>query len=318
MDFTFITFPYLSFFRLHLQFRVYPNFNYHLCLLVKLKILNFCFSRLASGIISPSEIPDSPTQIVAHSPRRLPGTSVSFPCTPPNPLRSVFEDNVNMFGVENTPAQFSCATSLSNLSLDDEPKIETDITTKELKLLSVEDDAAVKINKKSNDIQSFDPSNVDDTQIINADLSDSDDRDDEILLESCMNMGMDRIVRSQNVKESNECNQNDLLSDDSSNSSSENERSLLDELMRGGLAKSTKSNARANFSAPCVESLPRHVYKENPINMLKKGGISTYAVSKDEMNRFNVEDSPCSFSVMSELSDITVGSSVAGLVPVNR
>lgn len=279
---------------------------------------------MASGIISPdSEIPDSPTQIVAHSPRRLPGASVSFPCTPPNPLRSVFEDNVNMFGVENTPAQFSCATSLSNLSLDDEPKIETDITTKELKLLSVEDDGTVIINNKGNDIQSFDRSNVDDIRIINADLSDSDDRDDEILLESCMNMGMDRIVRSQNAihmneKESNECNQNELLSDDSSNSSNENERSLLDELMRGGLAKSTKSNTRANFNAQCVESLPSHVFKENPINMLKKGGISTYAVSKDEMNRFHVEDSPCSFSVMSELSDITVGSSVAGLVPVNR
>lgn len=259
--------------------------------------------------MSPSEIPDSPTQIVAHSPRRIPGASVSFPCTPPNPLRSVFEDDINPYGVENTPAQFSCATSLSNLSLDDEPKIETDITTKELKLISVDDDPAVNI--KLND----------QNQNINADLSDSDDRDDEILLKSCMNMGMDRIVRSQNSNqmndnELNKC-QKDILSDDSSSSCNENERSLLEELMRGGLAKTTKSNSKSDFSAPC-EALPRQVYKENPIHMLKKGGTSAYAASKDEMNKFNVEDSPCSFSVMSELSDITVGSSVAGLVPVNR
>ncbi|KAJ6622508.1 Adenomatous polyposis coli protein [Pseudolycoriella hygida] len=278
------------------------------------------FSRLASGIISPSEIPDSPTQIAVHSPRRTPGALVSFPCTPPNPLRSVFEDNINPYGVENTPAQFSCATSLSNLSLDDEPKIETDLATKELEMLTVDDDAAVNA-KHLNDIKTFD--NTNQNQNINADLSDSDDRDDEILLESCMSMGMDRIVRSQNINQmkdsqSNECDQKEVLSDDSSGSCNENERSLLEELMRGGLAKTTKSSSKPDFTASPCEALPRQVYKENPIQMLKKGGIPAYISSKDETNKFHVEDSPCSFSVMSELSDITVGSSVAGLVPANR
>ncbi|KAG4067863.1 hypothetical protein HA402_010549 [Bradysia odoriphaga] len=276
------------------------------------------FSRLASGIISPSEIPDSPTQIVAHSPRRIPGTSVSFPCTPPNPLRSVFEDNLNPYGVENTPAQFSYATSLSNLSLDDEPKIETDITTKELNLLSIDDDAARNM-KQLNDVDLFGHSN--DIGNINANLSDSDDRDDE-MLKSCMSMGMGRIVRSQNAiqmteKDAKERHQKEVLSDDSSSSCNENERCLLEKLMQGGLAKTTKSSSKPDFSASC-EALPKQVYKENPIHMLKKGGIPAYAASKDEVNRFMVEDSPCSFSVMSELSDITVGSSVAGLVPVNR
>lgn len=278
-------------------------------------IFEIIFSRLASGIISPSEIPDSPTQIVTHSPRRIPGASVSFPCTPPNPLRSVFEDNINPYGVENTPAQFSCATSLSNLSLDDEPKIETDITTKELKLLSVDDETTLNITQLNDNN-------------INVDLSDSDDRDDEIMeseiLESCMSMGMGRIVRSQNQvnqlndNESIECHQKDVLSDDSSGSCNENERCLLEKLMEGGLAKTTRSTLKPDFSAPC-EALPRQVYKENPINMLKKGGLPAYATAtKDEVSKFNVEDSPCSFSVMSGLSDITVGSSVAGLVPVHR
>lgn len=248
----------------------------------------------------------------------MPGASVSFPCTPPNPLRSVFEDNLNPYGVENTPAQFSYATSLSNLSLDDEPKIETDITTKELNLLSIDDDAA-RNTKQLSDAELF--GNVNDIENINANLSDSDDRDDEIL-ESCMSMGMGRIVRSQNAiqmteNDSNQRRRKEVLSDDSSSSCNENERCLLEKLMQGGLAKTTKSSSKSDFGASC-EALPKQVYKENPIHMLKKGGISAYAASKDEISRFNVEDSPCSFSVMSELSDITVGSSVAGLVPVNR
>lgn len=186
--------------------------------------------------------------------------------------------------------------------------------TKDMKRLSLDDGPALNMNQ----LKIFGNSN--DRQNINADLSDSDDGGDDEILESCMNMGMDRIVRSQNAnqmndKESNECNQNGMLSDDSSSSCNENERSMLEELMREGLAKTTKS--KSDFMDP-LEALPRQLYKENPIHMLKKGGLSAYAASKDEMNKFNVEDSPCSFSVMSELSDITVGSSVAGLVPVNR
>lgn len=121
------------------------------------------FSRLASGVISPSEIPDSPTQSMPQSPRRHSnggqvnnsggsGLGVFLPSVTPmaaprgtavgvasaaagialrgnaavgeetkRPLRSVFEDDLSTFNVENTPAQFSCRTSLSNLSiLDDE------------------------------------------------------------------------------------------------------------------------------------------------------------------------------------------------------
>nr|CAH7717003.1 unnamed protein product [Callosobruchus chinensis] len=89
------------------------------------------FSRLTSGIVSPSELPDSPTQTVPPSPKPR-KTSMEFPSTSrtrqraprPPPKPSIFEDNVTKFKEESTPIQFSTATSLSSLTIDDheEPK----------------------------------------------------------------------------------------------------------------------------------------------------------------------------------------------------
>ncbi|RVE44291.1 hypothetical protein evm_011015 [Chilo suppressalis] len=79
------------------------------------------FSRLPSGILSPSEIPDSPGMSMPHSPR--PEPEPAPPTPPPEPgQQSVFEERVSRFVVENTPAQFSAATSLSSLTIDDDTK----------------------------------------------------------------------------------------------------------------------------------------------------------------------------------------------------
>jgi hypothetical protein len=43
---------------------------------------------------------------------------------------SVFEDNVVAFKEEDTPVEFSRATSLSSLTIDDEPKISNDAMLK--------------------------------------------------------------------------------------------------------------------------------------------------------------------------------------------
>ena len=43
---------------------------------------------------------------------------------------SVFEDNVVAFKEEDTPVEFSRTTSLSSLSIDDEPKISDDAVLK--------------------------------------------------------------------------------------------------------------------------------------------------------------------------------------------
>lgn len=95
-----------------------------------------CFSRLTSGIVSPSELPDSPTQTVPPSPKPRKGIDYASnkpsilprtagdgrpqpaPRNIPKPI-SVFEDNVTKFKEESTPVQFSTTTSLSSLTIDD-------------------------------------------------------------------------------------------------------------------------------------------------------------------------------------------------------
>ncbi|KAL3278480.1 hypothetical protein HHI36_013799 [Cryptolaemus montrouzieri] len=90
------------------------------------------FSRLTSGIISPSELPDSPTQTVPPSPK--PQKTPEYPVIHRRisvdrshqsarrslPKVSVFEDDVTKFKEESTPAQYSMATSLSSLTIDDQ------------------------------------------------------------------------------------------------------------------------------------------------------------------------------------------------------
>lgn len=103
-------------------------------------------SRLTSGLVSPSELPDSPSQTVPPSPKPRKGP-LEYPTTSrigagaalgssplfqrtaadgrPQPAPrsiqkpSVFEDNVTKFKEESTPVQFSSATSLSSLTIDD-------------------------------------------------------------------------------------------------------------------------------------------------------------------------------------------------------
>lgn len=153
------------------------------------------FSRLASGIISPSELPDSPTQSIPQSPSRLNARShqkhVVASRTPPLPvMREVAggNDSTNAFHIENTPAAFSyAASSLSNLSFDDEPKISTDAISKDFQLMkmpSCEDDEG------EGKIKECQPPPAD-----TAEHSDLESGDDEILLESCINIGMNRVVK---------------------------------------------------------------------------------------------------------------------------
>lgn len=162
---------------------------------------------MPSGIISPSEIPDSPSQTMPQSPRQKPANENSPPTFAPaehacgstaTTRRLPFEDEVKTFGVENTPALISCATSLSNLSLDDEPKIANDSLIKEMRLLhhmsdEQDDDLAV------NAIASTSQQNVEVNVEVECDageaLSDTDEsinegENDSLLLENCINIGI--------------------------------------------------------------------------------------------------------------------------------
>lgn len=152
---------------------------------------------MPSGTISPSEIPDSPSQTMPQSPRQK-HSEVDEDAS--NQRRLPFDDEVRMFGVENTPALISCATSLSNLSLDDEPKIANDLLIKEMRLmhhLSDEQDdeqnAHASTSADQNDaIQIHFASNQQNNDDAGETLSDSDEsfNDDDSLLKNCISMGI--------------------------------------------------------------------------------------------------------------------------------
>ena len=159
------------------------------------------FSRLASGIISPSELPDSPTQSIPQSPSRLNSRmnqqrNIGVSKTPPLPVTretvetAAADDSFNVFNVENTPAAFSYATSLSNLSFDDEPKISTDAITKDFQLM-----------KHPSCDEEKTPSSVEENVLkptLTADQSDAESTDDDTLLKKCINIGMNRVTKTAN------------------------------------------------------------------------------------------------------------------------
>lgn len=85
---------------------------------------------------------------------------------------------------------------------------------------------------------------------------------------------------------------------------------LLEKMIKDGIQKVTTSENKpsATSSTGPVPALPKHIVKENPVKMFRKGGNPIMELISDETNRFHVEDSPCSFSVMSALSDLTMNS----------
>lgn len=151
---------------------------------------------MPSGIISPSEIPDSPSQTMPTSPRQKHRNSCE---NGSNQRRLPFDDEVRTFGVENTPALISCATSLSNLSLDDEPKIANDQLIKEMRLMhnnSDEQDDEQNVIASTSADQNAPNTTFDSIEQNHCDageaLSDSDDsiNDDDSLLKNCISLGI--------------------------------------------------------------------------------------------------------------------------------
>lgn len=170
------------------------------------------FSRLASGIMSPSELPDSPTQSVPQSPsskthpkvnprnsnHNISSNNCNIPVIKaplPSSTREIIgaeaaEDSTNTFNVENTPAIFSSRTSLSNLSFDDEPKISTDTISKDFHLMKHPSEDEDTKSRKILAAENF-------AQDITAEQSDVESSDDNIILESCINMGINRVVKQK-------------------------------------------------------------------------------------------------------------------------
>lgn len=279
------------------------------------------FSRVASGIMSPSELPDSPTQSVPQSPSRrrrlqpqgqipvVPNTrgpserengdmmpkGVRGPGVGQSAQPSVFEDKMDMFDVENTPAQFSCATSLSNLSfLNDDQGAKEDEHSRGA-LADGESNPSTASTKVPNGGKSKPLPGIPD----NGSDSDADDDGDEAndeLLDTCVNMGLNRRAKGElnpdfmrhyytedtpahlSKAASNSdlsvlsmldnANQCEVVHDDSSSSAggggSEDDEKLLQECIANGIENTISKAAALATNAPVTAS-PRVVERPKPV-----------------------------------------------------
>lgn len=321
---------------------------------------------MPSGIISPSEFPDSPSQSMPQSPRRR-RTAAETPSPPlivdnassivaTNCLRRLpFEDErVKTYVVENTPAHISCATSLSNLSLDEETKITTDCLHKEMRLmhqLSDEPDDLVAASTTST--LSTQPKN-DETNTQNASHhdvpSDSDDSvNDSLLLATCINIGMKGASAGPRTLYSGEFVRYMFVQSRLINSrifsffidkiaapplmlplklprkvqsSSDEDDDADDDLLLQKCIRDGKHAANTSISAiekiGPLPRLPQHVPLENAIGMLRKGGNAYIDCIPDKPSRFHVEDSPCNFSVVSDLSELTIATNTPAVFKTHR
>ncbi|XP_066257958.1 adenomatous polyposis coli homolog isoform X2 [Euwallacea similis] len=157
------------------------------------------FSRLTSGIVSPSELPDSPTQTVPSSPRALkqkldfPGPSkharqnLEHKQKPPQ-KSSVFEDNITKFKEESTPIQFSTTTSLSSLTIDDNEDHDSRDKTPDAKLTHQTPKVSIELTT-TDEQQQEKKDNEKDTSGFD-ELNDDSDGDDDDILAACISDGM--------------------------------------------------------------------------------------------------------------------------------
>uniref|UniRef100_A0A182SU71 Protein zer-1 homolog-like C-terminal domain-containing protein n=1 Tax=Anopheles maculatus TaxID=74869 RepID=A0A182SU71_9DIPT len=300
------------------------------------------FSRMASGVMSPSELPDSPTQTIPHSPHPQTKRPMLPKILPPDDddddggdggdgRRVVngdgigaFADTVSKFNVEHTPAQFSCATSLSNLSLEEKDEIKQGDMGGEL----VEEERLVEesgslpsqppVLPNPADVVLIGMMNGGTTDATNTDEGHASDADSDVgggeddeLLASCISIGMSSVVARSVAKQKTGptfqtlryddpvANDDGHDSDDSSNLSDNNDR-LLEECILRGMPKPKQTHPLMGPGAGGP------VMKENPFKMMRTN--DTMAPANDELNPFHIEDSPCNFSTVSALSELTMAS----------
>nr|CAD7259192.1 unnamed protein product [Timema shepardi] len=191
------------------------------------------FSRRTSGIVSPSELPDSPTQTVPPSPRHskppveftsrlpvdtgvvraLPVPAARHPGTSAAPKASVFEDDVTAFKEEDTPVEFSRTTSLSSLTIDDEPKISNDAMHKEVVMKTPpRSHASILVRDREREREREEGMEKQDVEKEKRDLSEccelapvseGEEENDEDMLAACINVGMQNSRQRQGSQLSN-------------------------------------------------------------------------------------------------------------------
>ncbi|KAI4482145.1 hypothetical protein M0802_013794 [Mischocyttarus mexicanus] len=175
------------------------------------------FSRRTSGIVSPSELPDSPTQTIPPSPRiqKIKSTdfmnkmqeeeeeeeevkpSHSHLLFPKHSIKrtSVFEDDIATFKEESTPIEFSTTTSLSSLTIDDEVK-SSDYLKSEDKLEEISEPVLHQNIEKDTSLVKV---NILEVEKQPEQISDGDE-DDEDMLAACISMGIQNNRYRQSSK----------------------------------------------------------------------------------------------------------------------
>lgn len=162
------------------------------------RILFYVYSRRTSGVVSPSELPDSPTQMVPSIPHRSKIASFSVRRTTSEeekplslnrrviPKSTVFEDKVIKFKEENTPVHFSAATSLSSLTIDDNDETERALNMEQSNKVGENLKEDVKINQQD-EVEEV-------RHEVNNEFEDGlleqDEEDDDEILAACIKMGM--------------------------------------------------------------------------------------------------------------------------------
>ncbi|XP_053667898.1 adenomatous polyposis coli protein-like [Anopheles marshallii] len=306
------------------------------------------FSRMASGVMSPSELPDSPTQTIPHSPHPQPKRPMLPKTLPPDEDGEgratdgesgcgngrvggddgvgAFADTVSKFNVEHTPAQFSCATSLSNLSLEEKEEIKQEVEQQQQHqqhhhglenrmeekdgvpsqppILPNPADVLLGMMNGTTNATTTDEGHASDVD------SDAGGGEDDELLASCISIGMNSVAARSVAKQHSsfqaasmqslryrDGNDRGNDSDDSSNLSDSND--LLEECILSGMPKPKQSHPLMPPGGP--------VMKENPFKMMRTNHTMV-APANDELNPFHIEDSPCNFSTISALSELTMAS----------
>ncbi|XP_061873237.1 adenomatous polyposis coli protein isoform X4 [Colius striatus] len=264
-------------------------------------------SGMVSGIISPSDLPDSPGQTMPPSRSKTPppaqgvqvkrdvakGKAPSAEKREPGPRQAAVNaavqrvqvlpdaDTLLHFATESTPDGFSCSSSLSALSLD-EPFIQKDV---ELRIMP-----PVHENEHGNEAETEQSDDTKDNQDKKAEkpveaekdiLDDSDDDDDIEILEACIISAMPTKSSRKNKK---------------------------------------PSQASAPKIPPPVARKPSQlpVYKLLPSQSRLQSQKHVSFTPGDDMPRvYCVEGTPINFSTATSLSDLTIESPPSELANVD-
>ncbi|XP_078667446.1 adenomatous polyposis coli protein-like isoform X2 [Branchiostoma floridae x Branchiostoma belcheri] len=240
-------------------------------------------SHRASEVVSPSDLPDSPSQSMPQSPRHKKklltelgirrstpqGRHASQPSSrqvkgsPSHsvahvPTSQACEDAPISFVTEGTPLNFSCSTSLSSLTVD-EPHINKDVDMRRTR-------------------RQLEP------------VKDEEEVEDEVKER--------KVQRERSVEEENAHRESFIAS--------EADEKLLDEIISAAMPKNSASGRDARILANAKKLLNNQAGKTSGRDTPKSHTSSRYGGQEDTMRRYNTEDTPLNRSNATSLSDLSL------------